>query len=313
MSDALVAWQTAGGDSVTELQDSGTGPSVPIAFDAFISYSRRDAGAVVGFVRAAERRDRSIWFDADDIPAGAPWREELATAIEVSDAVVCCLSRDWSGSAECQREYDRAVQLGKRLVPVVVATMRDPPAELAALQWIDARDGADPEHVATQVLAAIDADHERVREHTHWLSRALRWESSGSENSLLLRGKDLVAAEEWMSREAADPSPTALQRRFIGSSRQAERRRLRITVTAAMTAVVVSMSLALVALVSGVTRSASAIRRSPGPWLRPPCHNLTSIRSGRSCFRGQPGRWRGLARHSLRYALRSSSHVCASA
>jgi WD40 repeat protein len=241
--------KTAGGDSVTELQDSGTGSSVPIAFDAFISYSRRDAGAVVGFVRAAERRDRSIWFDADDIPAGAPWREELATAIEVSDAVVCCLSRDWSGSAECQREYDRAVQLGKRLVPVVVATMRDPPAELAALQWIDARDGADPEHVATQVLAAIDADHERVREHTHWLWRALRWESGGSENSLLLRGKDLVAAEEWMSREAADPSPTALQRRFIVSSRQAERRRLRITVTAAMTAVVVSMSLALVALV----------------------------------------------------------------
>jgi WD40 repeat protein len=234
---------------MTELRDSGTGSSVTTAFDAFISYSRRDTAAVVGFVRAAERRDKSIWFDADDIPAGAPWREELATAIEVSDAVVCCLSQDWSRSAECQREYERAVQLGKRLVPVVVSAMGDPPAELAALQWIDARDGADPEYVATQVIAAIDTDHERVREHTHWLSRALRWEGSGAEKSLLLRGKDLVAAEEWMSREGADPSPTALQRKFIISSRRAERRRMRITMTAAMTAVIVSISLALVAVV----------------------------------------------------------------
>lgn len=234
---------------MTELHDPGAGSPVPTSFDAFISYSRRDTAAVVGFVRAAERRDRSIWFDADDIPAGAPWREELATAIEVSDAVVCCLSPDWATSTECRREYDRAVQLGKRLVPVVVGAMGNPPAELAALQWIDARSGADPDDVATQVLAAIDTDHERVREHTHWLSRALRWEGGRTENSLLLRGKDLVAAEEWMSREAADPSPTALQRKFIVSSRRAERHRLRITVTAAMTAVVVSISLALVAVV----------------------------------------------------------------
>lgn len=217
--------------------------------DAFISYARRDASVVLAFVGAAEAHGRSMWIDSDDIPPAAPWRTELGTAIEAANAVVCCLSPSWLRSVECRREYDRALELGKRLIPVLVATTEESPAELGALQWIDARDGAEPAEVATAVLAAIDTDLDRVREHTHWLSRALRWEARGRDRSLLLRGKDLRGAEEWLARRGAEPSPIPLQTEFVVASRRGERRRLQVTVVAALTAVVVALALAAVALI----------------------------------------------------------------
>jgi WD40 repeat protein len=215
-----------------------------------VSYSRRDAAAVLAIVRAAEAGGRSLWVDADNIPPAAPWRTELGTAIEAADAVVCCLSPDWVRSTECRREYERAVELGKRLVPILLRDTDGVPEGLTLLQWIDARDGRDPEEVAASMLAAIDTDHERVREHTHWLSRAVRWDARGNDRSLLLRGRDLRAAEEWLARPGVDPSPTPLQTRFIVASRQAERRRLRTTLAAALTAVVVSLGLAAATLVA---------------------------------------------------------------
>jgi hypothetical protein len=103
--------------------------------------------------------------------------------------------------------------------------------------------------VAGAVLAAIDTDPERVREHTHWLSRALRWDGRGRERSLLLRGRDLRAAEDWIARQDADPSPVPLQAQFVAASRTAERRRLRSTVAATATALVLTVALAVAAVV----------------------------------------------------------------
>lgn len=235
---------------LTERPASGPSVQEQPGLDAFVSYSRRDAAVVLAIVRAAEAGGRSLWVDADDIPPAAPWRTELGTAIEAADAVVCCLSPDWLRSTECRREYERAVELGKRLVPILVRDTDGVPEGLTNLQWIDARDHRDPAEVAHAMLAAIDTDHERVREHTHWLSRAVRWDARGNDKSLLLRGRDLRAAEEWLAREGADPSPTPLQTQFIVASRQAERRRLRTTVAASLTAVVVSLGLAAAALVA---------------------------------------------------------------
>jgi WD40 repeat protein len=218
--------------------------------DAFVSYARADTEAVLPLVRAASARGGTFWLDADDIPPGAPWRTELGTALEAANAVVCCLSTAWLRSVECRREYDRALDLGKRLVPVLVEAVGEAPAALRSLQWIDARRPADPDVVADSIMQAVNADFERVREHTHWLSRALRWEAKRFDPSLLLRGRDLRAAEEWLARPPGDPAPTALQTRLVVLSRQAERRRLRRTIGASLTAVVVSLALAAVALIS---------------------------------------------------------------
>ena len=138
----------------------------PVVLDAFVSYSRRDAPRVMELVQAARARGRTLWVDTDDIPPGAPWRTELGTAIEAASAVICCVSPAWPDSEECRREYRRAVELGKRLIPLQVSPVDDPPAALTALQWI-IPNGSASDAVVDAILAAIDTDPERVREHTH--------------------------------------------------------------------------------------------------------------------------------------------------
>src|SRR3712207_1772475 len=128
------------------------GTVAPLVLDAFVSYARRDAPRVMQVVEAARARGRVMWVDEDNIPPGAPWRTELGTAIEAANAVVCCVSPAWLASEECQREYRRAIELGKRLIPVLVSRVERLPDALAALQWIDAGGSADPDSAAAAVL-----------------------------------------------------------------------------------------------------------------------------------------------------------------
>ena len=60
-----------------------------------------------------------MWIDADDIPSGARWRQELGSAIEAANAFVFVITPASVASAECQTELSRAVEVGKRLVPVL--------------------------------------------------------------------------------------------------------------------------------------------------------------------------------------------------
>src|SRR5690348_1722960 len=119
--------------------EEGVGSAPDTSVDAFVSYSRRDAGLVLPVVQAAERRGRSFRFDADDIPGGAAWREELAAAIETADAVVCFLSPAWSTSAECRRA---AVLQWRRADSEAEAARRQTAvaeAQLAASRSVDAK------------------------------------------------------------------------------------------------------------------------------------------------------------------------------
>src|SRR4051794_30398187 len=97
-------------------------PSTPTTaareLDAFISYARADAAIAERIARLLAGAGRTAWVDVDDIPAGAPWREELGTAIEAASAVVFIVSERWVASRECRKELDRADELGKRMVPV---------------------------------------------------------------------------------------------------------------------------------------------------------------------------------------------------
>ncbi len=153
-------------------------------------------------------------------------------------------------SPECGKELSRALELGKRLVPVLLRPADGVPPGLAAVQYVHA-DGRGLEETATHVAEAIGTDHEWVREHTQWLARALRWQAHDRQRAYLLRGSELRAAEDWLARqsERLEPRPTPLQTEFIVASRRAESRRLRILLGAALAAVLVSAALAAFALV----------------------------------------------------------------
>jgi WD40 repeat protein len=219
----MIARRSASGSPVVE-------PVELAELDVFVSYARADATFAELMVRALGQAGRTAWLDVDDIPAGAPWREELGTAIEAATAVVFLVSEAWVASTECRKELDRAVELGKRLVPVRLEQPKDLPASLSTIQWIDARSGDDPRLLAA-LLAAIDTDHAWVRQHTEWLARAVRWANAGRDPSLLARGADLRAGRSWSVGGAGkDPQPTELQREFLDTSRSHERRtRIRIT------------------------------------------------------------------------------------
>ena len=226
-------------------------PSAQSGLDAFVSYSRRDQDFVIGLKEALEQRGRNVWIDADDIPAGAPWRRELGTGIEAAGAFVFVISPDSIASGECAEELDRALALGKRLVPVLYRPAADVPQELAAIQYIDAEAGGS-EQVVEQLDEAITTDHDWVRAHTEWLARALRWDEGGRDRSRLLRGSELDAAERWLSGavEGKRPRPTALQAEYIAAGRRGERRRLRTIAGATAAALVVSLALAILALIA---------------------------------------------------------------
>lgn len=215
--------------------------------DAFVSYARADSEFVLPLTENLQALGRSVWLDVDGIPPGAPWRHELGTAIEAAVAFVFVVSPRSVASDECLYELDRAAELGKRLIPVLLVPAPLPEA-LASIQWIDAEPGTEAA-TAAAIAAAIDADYEWAREHTRWLARALRWQDGGNA-SLLPRGIELKAAEAWLERQAEghDPRPTELQTRFVAAARRRERSVLRRVAVTAVVGLVAVAALGVAAL-----------------------------------------------------------------
>ncbi len=222
--------------------------------DAFISYSRRDGDFARQLVAALEAHGKTGWLDVEDIPPASRWDGELKHAIEGADAFVFVMSPDSIQSVECRKELEHAVALNKRIIPVhyrqVDPASVDP--ELAVRNWIPQvglfADNFDND--VTTLVTAIETDLEWVHQHTVWLGKSLDWEGRNEDASLLLRGSELDAAEQWLQEQTGkSPAPTELQQRFIFTSRRASVRRLRRTRTAIASALVVTLVLAAIALV----------------------------------------------------------------
>jgi WD40 repeat protein len=233
--------------------------------DVFLSYSRRDQPIVLRIASALEEAGWRVWVDTEDIPAAAEWSEELAEGIRGTHTFVFVISPDSVSSTYCLRELGQAVELGKRLVPVIVRDTPEVPTELSKRQYLSLRSDDDFDAAVELLTAALGTDLEWVRGHRHWLMAALRWEASGGDRSLLLRGRDLKAAEAWLARQAerTEPRPTRLQTEFLIASRSWETRRLEVIVVAVAVALAVAVLLGVLALVQrNAARRAAAIARS---------------------------------------------------
>ncbi len=95
------------------------------------------------------------------------------------------------------------------------------PDSVRARQWLA---GDDPDALARWLVS----DPDRVRLHTRILTQAWEWQARGRRRSALLREQDLRRAQQWLDRHdtADDPSPTGLQRDYLGASRVASRQRV---------------------------------------------------------------------------------------
>jgi WD40 repeat protein len=219
----------------------------------FISYSRQDEEFVRRLHDALTAQGRECWIDWRGIRPTAEWMEEVRGAIEASDAFMYVISPDSVDSEVCREEIEHAGELSKRILPVVYRDVdaERVPAAARAKHWIPCREGDDFEQAARALAQALDTDPDWARLHTRLLVRALEWDSSGRDSSFALRGRDLQAAEEWLTDadERKDPQPTRLHTEYIVASRRAATRGQRLRFAALSVALVVALVLAGFALV----------------------------------------------------------------
>src|SRR5437016_3655160 len=224
---------------------------VPRSQEVFISYSRKDKEFVGRLDEALKRRDREAWVDWEGIPPGDTWEKTIYGAIEATHTFIFVLTPDSIASEICGKEIAHAAANNKRLVPIVYrdVTAERVPKSLGELNWLFFRDSDDFEEATDTLIRALDTDLKWVHAHTRLLTRAIEWDANGRNNSFVLRGEDLRAAEQWLAQAGTqkERQPTALQTEYIIASRKASARRQRITLGAVTFGLIVSIVLAVVA------------------------------------------------------------------
>jgi WD40 repeat protein len=222
--------------------------------DVFVSYSRRDSEFVRRMADSIAARGKEVWLDTEGIADGEVFPEAIKRAIESSDAFLFVITPDSVGSAYCDHEVEYARQMQKRIVPVLREPVPDSelPAEIRDRNWIPFTDDASFDPSMGRLVTALDTDLEATKAHTRWLVKALEWDKEGRDNSFLLRGLELKAAEEWLASrpEDADPTPTTLQREYLLASRTAAARRQRMLMIGSAVVAAVSVGLLIFALIS---------------------------------------------------------------
>ncbi len=238
--------------------------------DVFVSYSRHDGEFVHALAADLETRGKSVWIDTQGIGDGEVFPDAIRHAIEQSDAFVFVITPESVASRYCETEVEYALELQKRVVPVLRQLVVDDgvPEAIRVRSWIPYTPDVDADAASKRLVAALDTDLEHARAHTHWLVRALDWDSHARDRSFLLRGSELVAADAWLAgvSDQAEPAPTALQRDYIYNSRTASSRRQRLVVGASLVAVVVALALAVVALISRNQAQTEAVQSKSRVW-----------------------------------------------
>jgi WD40 repeat protein len=218
--------------------------------DVFISYSRRDKVFTQKLYEALTAAERSVWADWDSIPAASDWDAEIKQGIQETNSVLFVLSPEWIKSNECRKEMVHAVQMGKRLFPILYLAV-DPnnvPPELAKINWVYLRDSDDFDKGFQTLCSAMDTDLDWIKTHTRIQVRALEWEKKNRSASFALRGEDLTEGEQFVASGAEkNPVPTHLQSEYILASRTDATRRQRQTLAGVTVALVISIALGLLA------------------------------------------------------------------
>ncbi|HUK96393.1 MAG TPA: TIR domain-containing protein [Gaiellaceae bacterium] len=220
--------------------------------DVFVSYSRRDGDFVHRLVDGLAEHGKDVWVDVDGVRDAEVFPAVLRSAVEQCDGFVFVISPDSVASGYCEQEVDHALELNKRIVPLLLRPVADEsvPEGIRVRNWIPFAGETAFEPGLERVLEALDTDLDWAREHTRWLVKSIEWDGERREKSFLLRGSELAAAEGWLARTGKEPEPTALQREYVAASRLAATRRQRTMLGVAAGVAAVSLGLLVFALIS---------------------------------------------------------------
>ncbi|MBV6623089.1 MAG: TIR domain-containing protein [Rivularia sp. (in: Bacteria)] len=197
------------------------------SLDVFISYSRADSDLARKLNDALQLQGKTTWFDQESIASGSDFQEEIYRGIKASDNFLFILSPRSVNSPYCNSEVEYAAKLSKRFVTVLYRKVNtsDLHPELAKVQWIDFNaNQKDFNANFNQLLRTLETDREYLRSHSKWLQRALEWEQKNRNDDLLLRGSNLIVAQNWLEEteeKKKKPAPTDLHYEFIETSNHA--------------------------------------------------------------------------------------------
>jgi uncharacterized protein YjiK len=227
--------------------------------DVFLSYRRADVEFVKQLHAALEATGRDVWIDWDDIPPGvAGFTGEIEAGIEGADVFVAVLSPTYLDSEYCLMELSKALELNKRLVPIVYQKFEgNPPSGIGHINWVyfcpHAGQTNTFEEAFPKVIQAIEADFDHMRAHTRLLLRAREWDIKQRQASFLLKGQEVTEAERWLGASTGKkPEPLKLHTEYIITSRAAETQRQRRILTGVSVALVVSIVLTIAAVLLGI-------------------------------------------------------------
>lgn len=201
----------------------------------FISYSRADKAFASELVLGLAACGFAPYIDRQDIAPGEDWEKRLAGLITEADSIVYIVSPDSLASENCALELRQAIELRKRILPVVWRPIDDAqaPPEMKRLNYIFfAGEGRTFAAGLSELAHALRTDINWIREHTRLAELGGRWAARGRTPEMLLRGDDIDAANQWLANKPITAPPvTDDQADFIKASSdaraEAERKRKR--------------------------------------------------------------------------------------
>lgn len=119
----------------------------------FVSYSRRDQELVRRLLGLFKAADLPVFRDEDGILPGRKWRIAINEALEHCQTVLVFWCGHAAQSSEVKYEYERAISLDKRVVPVMMDET-ELPTILGQYQGVDLRMALGKSH--EYLMAVID-------------------------------------------------------------------------------------------------------------------------------------------------------------
>lgn len=218
------------------LQSEVSKPSV------FISYGRKHSAIFASKLCDKLTDDGfNVWIDKNDIPLGVDFQEQIDKGIENADNFIFIISPHSIKSVYCQKELILALKYNKRIIPILHVEPTDcwdlMHPVIGKLNWIYSREKEDFSIQLNQweqiddfeksysgLLSLLEKHSEYLKQHTHILIKALKWERNQYSPKYLLSGQKRIKAENWLSikftHEQAPSFPTELHCAFIAESRK---------------------------------------------------------------------------------------------
>ena len=89
----------------------------------FLSYNRRNLQVAEEIKAELENRGIFVWKAPEDVPLGEYYLPEEMKAIEACDSFLILLSMSSQDSKEVKKEFDKAVEIKKHIVPIKIQDM----------------------------------------------------------------------------------------------------------------------------------------------------------------------------------------------